>query len=70
VHRQTPVSADSLAHDFAPSEEVLIAMPPEVPWPILSSPATVALWILGAVPTKSGEGDIYREQCGEDAAES
>jgi len=57
-------------HDFDPSEEVLIAMPPEVLWPILSSPATVALWIPGAVPTKSGEGDIYREQCGEDAAES
>jgi hypothetical protein len=42
------------------SEEVLIAMPPEVLWPILCSPAAVALWIPGAVPTKSGEGDIYR----------
>jgi len=38
----------------------LIAMPLEVLWPILSSPATVAQWIPGAVPTKSGEGEIYR----------
>ena len=41
-------------------EEVLIAMPPEVLWPILSNPATVASCIPGAVLTKSGEGDIYQ----------
>ena len=41
-------------------EEVLIAMPPEVLWPILSNPATVASCIPGAALTKSGEGDIYQ----------
>ena len=40
--------------------EVLIAMPPEVLWPTLSNPATVASCIPGAVLTKSGEGDIYQ----------
>jgi carbon monoxide dehydrogenase subunit G len=45
-------------HDFDPSEEVLIAMAPEVLWPILSSPATFASWVPGAVLTKSGEGDV------------
>ena len=41
-------------------EEVPIGMPPEVLWPILSNPATVASCIPGAVLTKSGEGDIYQ----------
>lgn len=47
-------------HGFNPSEEVLNAMPAEVLWPILTSPTTVALWIPGAVLTKSGEGVIDR----------
>src|ERR1700756_5823048 len=41
-------------------EEVAISMPPEVLWPILSDPATVASCIPGALLTKSGEGGIYQ----------
>src|SRR6201993_1262158 len=41
-------------------EEVPIAMPPEVLWPILSDPAIVASCIPGAVLTKSGEGGTYQ----------
>src|SRR5882672_10158476 len=41
-------------------EEVPIAMPPEVLWPILSDPAIVASCIPGAVLTKAGEGGIYQ----------
>ena len=41
-------------------EEVAIAMPPDVLWPILSDPAIVASCIPGAVLTKSGEGDTYQ----------
>jgi carbon monoxide dehydrogenase subunit G len=41
-------------------EEVTIAMPPDVLWPILSNPAIVASCIPGAVLTKSGEGGSYQ----------
>jgi uncharacterized protein len=41
-------------------EEVAIAMPPEVLWPILSDPAIVASCIPGAVLTKSSEGGTYQ----------
>src|SRR5207248_11756769 len=41
-------------------EEVPIAMPPEVLWPILSDPAVVASCIPGAVLTKSSEGGTYQ----------
>ena len=41
-------------------EEVPIAMPPEVLWPILSDPAIVASCIPGAVLTKSGEDGTYQ----------
>jgi carbon monoxide dehydrogenase subunit G len=41
-------------------EEVAIAMPLEVLWPILSDPAIVASCIPGAVLTKSGEDDTYQ----------
>src|ERR1700730_4617138 len=41
-------------------EEIAIAMPPEVLWPILSDPATVASCIPGALLTKSSEGGIYQ----------
>ena len=41
-------------------EEVPIAMPPEVLWPILSDPAIVASCIPGAVLTKSSEGGTYQ----------
>ena len=41
-------------------EEVAIAMPPEVLWPMLSDPAIVASCIPGAVLTKSGEGGTYQ----------
>src|SRR5580704_7284673 len=41
-------------------EEVPIAMPPEVLWPILSDPAIVAACIPGAVLTKSSEGGTYQ----------
>ena len=41
-------------------EEVPIAMPPEVLWPILSDPAIVASCIPGAVLTKSSEGGAYQ----------
>src|SRR3984893_8038205 len=41
-------------------EEVVISMPPEVLWPILSDPAMVAACIPGAVLTKSGEGGTYQ----------
>src|SRR4029077_1660896 len=41
-------------------EEIAIAMPPDVLWPILSDPATVASCIPGALLTKSGEGGIYQ----------
>jgi uncharacterized protein len=40
-------------------EEIAIAMPPEVLWPLLADPAIVASCIPGAVLTKSSEGDIY-----------
>jgi carbon monoxide dehydrogenase subunit G len=41
-------------------EEVAIAMPPEVLWPILSDPAMVASCIPGAALTKSDEGGTYQ----------
>src|SRR5438105_10876330 len=41
-------------------EDVTIAMPPEVLWPILSNPAIVASCIPGAVLTKSGEDGTYQ----------
>jgi carbon monoxide dehydrogenase subunit G len=41
-------------------EEIAIAMPPDVLWPILSDPAMVASCIPGAVLTKSDEGGIYQ----------
>src|SRR5437660_5911024 len=41
-------------------EEIAIAMPPDVLWPILSDPAMVASCIPGAVLTKSGEGGTYQ----------
>src|SRR6201982_93556 len=41
-------------------EEIGIATPPEVLWPILSDPAIVASCIPGAVLTKAGEGGTYQ----------
>src|ERR1700751_6257321 len=41
-------------------EEVPIAMPPEVLWPILSDPAIGASCIPGAVLTKPSEGGTYK----------
>ena len=41
-------------------EEITIATPPEVLWPILSDPAIVASCIPGAILTKSGEGGVYQ----------
>src|SRR6202045_5184906 len=41
-------------------EEIAIATPPDVLWPILSDPAMVALCIPGAILTKSGEGGTYQ----------
>src|SRR5712691_8247727 len=41
-------------------EEIAIAMPPDVLWPILSDPAMVASCIPGAVLTKSGDGGTYQ----------
>src|ERR1700737_5624203 len=41
-------------------EEIAIATPPHVVWPILSDPAMVASCIPGAVLTKSGEDGIYQ----------
>jgi carbon monoxide dehydrogenase subunit G len=41
-------------------EEIGIATPPEVLWPILSDPAIVASCIPGAVLTKSGEDGTYQ----------
>ena len=41
-------------------EEITLAMPPEVLWPILSDPAIVASCIPGAVLTKAGAGDTYQ----------
>lgn len=41
-------------------EEIAIAMPPEVLWPILSDPAIVASCIPGAVLTKAGEDGTYQ----------
>jgi carbon monoxide dehydrogenase subunit G len=41
-------------------EEIGIARPPEVLWPILSDPAIVASCIPGAVLTKSGEDGTYQ----------
>ena len=41
-------------------EEIAIAIPPDVLWPILSDPAMVASCIPGAVLTKSDEGGIYQ----------
>src|ERR1700720_2012368 len=41
-------------------EEITLAMPTEVLWPILSDPAIVASCIPGAVLTKAGEGGTYQ----------
>jgi carbon monoxide dehydrogenase subunit G len=41
-------------------EQIAIATPPGVLWPILSDPATVASCIPGAVLTKSGEDGTYQ----------
>jgi uncharacterized protein len=41
-------------------EEIAIAMPPDVLWPILSDPAIVASCIPGAILTRSGEGGTYQ----------
>src|SRR5712671_4336891 len=41
-------------------EEITIATPPDVLWPILSDPAMVASCIPGAALTKSDEGDTYQ----------
>ena len=41
-------------------EEITLAMPPEVLWPILSDPAIVASCIPGAVLTKAGEDGVYQ----------
>ena len=41
-------------------EEVAIATPPEVLWPILSEPAIVASCIPGAALAKSGDGGAYQ----------
>ena len=41
-------------------EEITIASPPEILWPVLSDPAIVASCIPGAVLTKSGEEDTYQ----------
>jgi carbon monoxide dehydrogenase subunit G len=41
-------------------EEIAIAMPPDVLWPILSDPEIVASCIPGAILTRSGEGDTYQ----------
>jgi uncharacterized protein len=41
-------------------EEIAIAMPPDVLWPILSDPEMVASCIPGAILTRSGEGDTYQ----------
>ena len=41
-------------------EEIAIATPPEILWPILSDPATVASCIPGAALTKSGEDGTYQ----------
>ena len=41
-------------------EEITIATPAEVLWPILSDPAIVASCIPGAALTKSGEGGTYQ----------
>src|SRR5215510_16486860 len=41
-------------------EEIAIATPPEVLWPMLSDPAIVASCIPGAVLTKSGKDGIYQ----------
>jgi carbon monoxide dehydrogenase subunit G len=41
-------------------EQIAIATPPDVLWPILSDPGTVASCIPGAVLTKSGEDGTYQ----------
>src|ERR1700680_2677598 len=41
-------------------EEITLAMPPEVLWPILSDPAIVASCIPGAVLTKAGSDGVYQ----------
>ena len=41
-------------------EEITIASPPEILWPLLSDPAIVASCIPGAVLTKSGEEGTYQ----------
>jgi uncharacterized protein len=41
-------------------EEIAIAIPPDVLWPILSDPEIVASCIPGAILTRSGEGGIYQ----------
>ena len=41
-------------------EEIEIATPPAVLWPILSDPAIVASCIPGALLTKSGEDSTYQ----------
>ena len=54
------VIADSLNAMISIREEIAIATPPDVLWPILSDPAMVASCIPGAVLTKSGEDGIYQ----------
>ena len=41
-------------------EEITIASPPEVVWPLLSDPAVVASCIPGATLTKSGDNGAYQ----------
>ena len=41
-------------------EEITIASPPEILWPLLSDPAIVASCIPWAVLTKSGEEGTYQ----------
>jgi uncharacterized protein len=41
-------------------EQIAIATPPDVLWPILSDPSMVASCLPGAALTKSGEGGIYQ----------
>ena len=54
------VIADSLNAMISIREEITIATPPDVLWPILSDPAMVASCIPGAALTKSDEGDTYQ----------
>jgi carbon monoxide dehydrogenase subunit G len=54
------VIADSLNAMISIREEITIATPPDVLWPILSDPAMVASCIPGAALTKSDEGGTYQ----------